>query len=70
MRIYDPPSGWQFGFPKEYKPLKGETFEETLFRDGYPQRLINQGMAKYCRFWSHEVAEEPSALEHKENGEF
>jgi hypothetical protein len=35
--MYDPtPSGWQYGFPKEYKPYPAETIEETLKRDGYP----------------------------------
>lgn len=48
--LYDPPSGWQFGFPREYKPLPGETVEQTLLRDGYPIKLVEQGMAKHCRF--------------------
>lgn len=48
--IYDPPSGWMYGFPKLYEPLPGETLEQTLLRDGYPQREIDNGGAKYCRF--------------------
>lgn len=24
-RMYDPPSGWQYGFPKEYNPLPDES---------------------------------------------
>lgn len=48
---YDPPSGWKFGFPKPYKPEKlGEPMEETLRRDGYPEDLLKEGMAKYTRF--------------------
>ena len=35
--LYDPPSGWMYGFPKEYKPLENESLEETLIRDGYPE---------------------------------
>jgi len=50
MIQYDPPSGWRYGFPKEYKPQPGETLEQTLLRDGYPQKEIDAGMAKYCRF--------------------
>lgn len=48
--MYDPPSGWKYGFPKPYKPLPGEPLADTLLRDGYPKRLIEQGMDKYCRF--------------------
>lgn len=48
--IYDPPSGWRYGFPKPYKPLPGETLEHTLLRDGYPQKEIDNGGAKHCRF--------------------
>lgn len=50
MIIYDPPSGWRYGFPKPYKPNDNETIEQTLLRDGYPQEEIDAGMAKHCRF--------------------
>jgi hypothetical protein len=48
--FYDPPSGWQYGFPKKYEPLPGESLEDTLRRDGYPEKEIAQGMADHCRF--------------------
>jgi hypothetical protein len=48
--IYDPPSGWKYGFPKPYLPLKGETLEQTLLRDGYPKKEIDFGKAKHVRF--------------------
>jgi len=38
--LYDPPSGWLYGFPKPYRPLPGESIEETLRRDGYPEKEI------------------------------
>ncbi len=48
--MYDPPSGWMYGFPRLYKPLDGEEVEQTLIRDGYPKK--DAGWAsKYCRFW-------------------
>lgn len=50
--IVDPPSGWKYGFPR---PLiwadEKETFEEFLLRNGYPQHEIDNGGAKYCRYW-------------------
>lgn len=49
--IYDPPAGWAHGFPKKYEPQPGESLEQTLVRDGYPQSAIDSGMAKWCRFW-------------------
>ena len=54
--IYDPPSGWRYGFPREYKPLPGETIEDTLRRDHYPEKEIEAGMAKWVRFWEQEDA--------------
>ena len=54
IKMYDPPSGWRYGFPREYNPLPGETLEETLLRDHYPAKEIEQGMAKYVRFWEQE----------------
>jgi hypothetical protein len=50
MLFYDPPSGWMYGFPKPYKPLDGESLTETLLRDGYPQKEIDNGGAKHVRF--------------------
>ena len=50
MLIYDPPSGWRYGFPKPYLPLPGEKLEDTLLRDGYPQYEIDNGGSKYVRF--------------------
>ncbi len=47
--LYDPPSGWMYGFPRPYLPLDGETVEQTLIRDGYPQHEAVFG-ARHCRF--------------------
>jgi hypothetical protein len=38
--LYDPPSGWRYGFPRPYLPLPNETLEDTLRRDGYPEKEI------------------------------
>ena len=54
ITMYDPPSGWKYGFPRSYKPLPNETLEETLLRDHYPQREIDVGGAKHVRFWETE----------------
>jgi len=58
ITIYDPPSGWRYGFPREYKPLPGESLEQTLLRDGYPQKEIDNAGADYCRFWEIQKAEQ------------
>jgi hypothetical protein len=47
--FYDPPSGWRYGFPRAYSPLPGETLEETLIRDGYPEKDVKLAV-KHCRF--------------------
>lgn len=54
--IYDPPSGWKYGFPKPYKPLEGEALSSTLRRDGYPDKEIKSitrpdGSLYGVRFW-------------------
>ena len=55
MRMYDPPLGWKYGFPKEYKPYPADTIEETLVRDGYPQEMIDKiGDHLHVRFWETE----------------
>jgi hypothetical protein len=51
MTMYDPPAGWRYGFPRPYKPLSGESLEDTLKRDGYPQHEIDNGGATHVRFW-------------------
>lgn len=57
--IIDPPSGWQYGFPK---PIPEEAFVDEngcpkdtrpwLVENGYPQELIDEfGEHFYCRYW-------------------
>lgn len=52
--FYDPPSGWMYGFPKPYRPLKGEALGDTLLRDGYPEvelkSITVNGEVRYVRF--------------------
>lgn len=57
ITLYDPPSGWMYGFPKQYLPLEGEMLEETLLRDGYPSSEIVANQPMRCRFWETEVPE-------------
>lgn len=47
--LYDPPSGWMYGFPKPYNPNPGEKLKETLIRDGYPASQADFAV-KHCRF--------------------
>lgn len=54
--MYDPPSGWRYGFPRPYKPLPGESLADTLRRDGYPNGEIknitrDDGSLMMVRFW-------------------
>lgn len=63
--IYDPPSGWRYGFPKAYIPKDGESLVDTLLRDGYPQHEIDNGGARYVRFIG--PIEELRKLSHSED---
>jgi hypothetical protein len=53
--MYDPPSGWKYGFPRPYLPLKDETLAQTLLRDGYPQKeldsITKDGKVRWVRFF-------------------
>ncbi len=49
--IIDPPSGWRYGFPKIYDKDPDEDIEKWLLNNGYPQKELDWGAAKYCRFW-------------------
>ena len=58
MKVYDPPSGWKYGFPKPYQPKEGESLAETLLRDGYPAKELESikrpnGGLFGVRFWEH-----------------
>lgn len=64
---YDPPSGWRYGFPRPYLPEPGETLADTLLRDGYPQREIDNGGAKYCRFIGERAELDAIAQRHVEH---
>lgn len=66
MKIYDPPAGWRYGFPRPYKPLPGETIEQTLVRDGYPASEFDKdGKVCWVRFWG---SDERDTDEGSDNG--
>ena len=50
-KLIDPPSGWMYGFPKVYNPNPGESLENWLQREGYPQPSIAFAV-KYLRIIS------------------
>jgi len=53
MKMYDPPSGWRYGFPKPYQPLPDEDLTDTLIRDGYPAKDA-EFAAHHVRMWVEE----------------
>lgn len=55
--IIDPPSGWRYGFPKEFPRniLSDGQLIKWLLANGYPQKLIDDGMFKYCRYWEKNI---------------
>jgi len=49
---YDPPSGWQYGFPKEWPQgleINNANVRNQLIKDGYPNKDIDMAV-RYCRF--------------------
>lgn len=49
--IIDPPSGWRYGFPREYNPVQGQTLEDWLRSKGYPDWLNTESNRSSCRYW-------------------
>lgn len=50
--IIDPPSGWQYGFPKPIPEDRRKDSLVWLVEQGYPQSLIDElGEHFYCRYW-------------------
>lgn len=51
--MFDPPSGWQYGFPKPIpqKCLDDDTeFKRYLVQNGYPDHMLDMAF-KYSRYW-------------------
>ena len=57
VTIYDPPSGWKYGFPKKVPEsvLKGKNgeFRQWLLDEGYPEKDIDFALI-YGRRWQEE----------------
>ncbi len=67
--VIDPPMGWRFGFPAVYDGDLGDekAIEAFCIKRGYPQKLIDQGMLKHCRWWDFKPdKEEGDVKEHDE----
>ena len=62
--ICDPPSGWQYGFPKPIPEDRRYDSLTWLVENGYPQHLIDElGEHFYCRYWEQpEDGEEPKQV--------
>ena len=54
--VFDPPSGWKYGFPK-VKPDDDVPVGEWLLAEGYPADMIPLAL-KYTRQWEEEFPEE------------
>ena len=53
----DPPSGWRYGWPKPVPP-KGTDMKKYFLDNGYPQKLVDQGMLKHVRYFEGETYDE------------
>jgi len=60
QRFVDPPSGWQYGFPKELPFIwwSEKDLRPWLISCGYPPEIIKAlGDSFYVRVWEEEVEE-------------
>ncbi|KEZ19782.1 MULTISPECIES: hypothetical protein [Sphingobium] len=61
VTMIDPPHGWRYGFPKPLTLGEGQSLQDWLIENGYPQAEINAfGIAHLpCRYWTREIEEPP-----------
>ena len=59
VQVYDPPSGWRYGFPKPIpeRALKDGGFKKWLEESDYPKKDIDFAM-KYGRSWNKTISKE------------
>lgn len=66
--MYDPPSGWQHGWPKKFaKRLSSHELVIELLNSGYTQTEIDKWALRYTRTW---VWEKPNSETPKDEGYF
>tara|TARA_R110000782_G_scaffold102791_7_gene190231 strand:+ start:12875 stop:13078 length:204 start_codon:yes stop_codon:yes gene_type:complete len=59
VKMIDPPSGWKYGFPKEFTwDESKETFYEWMEKEGYPVKENKTILDMACRQWTEEVDDE------------
>lgn len=63
MLYIDPPDGWRYGFPRPYINPENLPIAQWLHDNGYPEKLLAQGMANHCRYIGTD--EELSDLRHR-----
>lgn len=52
MLIIDPPSGWEYGFPKPIPEERLKDVTTWLVEQGYPQKIIDDFGENFCyRCW-------------------
>jgi hypothetical protein len=43
--LVDPPSGWAYGFPKEWDKDKHPNLHEWIVENGYPREMLGNGLS-------------------------
>lgn len=61
VTMIDPPHGWRYGFPKPLTLGEGQSLQDWLIENGYPQAEIDIfGIGHLpCRYWTREIEEPP-----------
>ncbi|TCU59814.1 hypothetical protein EDF58_102502 [Novosphingobium sp. PhB57] len=62
VTMIDPPSGWRYGFPKPLLLGEGQSLQDWLIENDYPQAEIDLfGRDNLpCRRWKREIEEPPT----------
>lgn len=47
----DPPTGWMYGFPKQFLPTEGQTLRDFIEASGYPMKDWDNWAKNHVRFW-------------------
>jgi hypothetical protein len=48
--MFDPPSGWMYGFPKRIRAIDLQNLKDILKDAGYPEKDIPLAL-EYSRYW-------------------
>lgn len=55
IQMIDIPSGWRYGFPREFDKPENQSYKDWLLEKGVPKEVADGTMLIFSRMWERDA---------------